>query len=232
MTKSRGILKEPRRAWSSADDARIRALYPDTPTADLARALGRSLAATYNRARNLGVEKSAAYLASPSACRIRRGDKVGAASRFMPGHIPANKGLRGRKGWAPGRMRDGQFKPGDPTWRWQPIGSQREVGGYRYTKVSDHRGVPWTRNWRPTHVLLWEAAHGPIPPGHALVFTNRDRMDVRLENLELITRRDLMQRNTLHRYPKEIARAIQLIGALNRKINRRSRHEEQDRRPA
>lgn len=30
-----------------------------------------------------------------------------------------------------------------------------------------------------------------MPVGHALVFRNRDRTDIRLENLELITRREL-----------------------------------------
>jgi hypothetical protein len=38
-----------------------------------------------------------------------------------------------------------------------------------------------------------------------------------------------MARNTLHRYPKPIAQAIQLRGALNRQINKRVRaHAEQD----
>lgn len=219
------------RPWTPDEDARLRAAYADTPTADLARALGRSLSSTYQRVKRLGLFKSAAYLASPAACRLRRGDHVGAAFRFPKGHVPANKGIR-RPGWAPGRMSETFFKPGQSGWNWRPVGAQRLVDGYWYTKISDHRRVPWTQNWRPTHVLLWEAQHGPIPPGHALAFTNRDKSDIRLDNLELITRRELMVRNTLHRYPKPIAEAIQLLGAMHRKINRRSRDEEQNRRPA
>jgi hypothetical protein len=86
-------------------------------------------------------------------------------------------------------------------------------------------------NWKPEHVLIWMAAHGPIPPGHALAFKNRDRQDIRLENLEQISRRELMARNSVHNLPKPIVHAIQLIGAVNRQIRRRT-NEKQDRRSA
>lgn len=216
-----------RRRWSGEEDALLHALYADTPTATVATRLGRALTSTYQRARKLGLAKSEAYLASPAASRLRRGDHVGAAFRFQKGHAPANKGLR-RPGWGPGRMKATQFKKGQPGWNWRPVGSRRVVDGYWYTKVSDLRGVPWTRNWRATHVLLWEEHRGPLPPAHAVVFKNGDRTDIRLDNLEIITRRDLMARNTVHNLPKPIAEAVQLLGALKRKINRRARHEEQD----
>lgn len=230
MTRRR-LAPAPRRFWSSEDEALLRALYPNTPTAQIASRLGRSLSATYGQARKLGLEKSAEYLASPAACRLRRGDNVGAAHRFPKGHAPANKGLR-RPGWGPGRMKETQFKKGVAT-NWKPVGSERLVDGYRYTKVSDIRNVPWTRNWKATHILLWEQHHGPLPPHHALRFKNGDRTDIRLDNLELITRQTLMAQNTVHNLPKPIAEAVQLLGALNRKINRRShRDEKQDRRSA
>lgn len=223
------------RPWTPNDDAVLRARYSDTRTADLARQLGRSLSSTYQRARKLALVKSEEYLASPAACRLRRGDNVGARSRFPKGHVPANKGLR-RPGWHRGRMRETQFQKGHRSGiaaaHNRPVGAERVIDGYRYTKIADTPGVPWTRNWRQTHVLLWESAHGPLPPGHALVFKNRDRTDIRLENLELLTRRQLMARNTVHRLPKPVAQAAQLIGALRRQINRRARDEEQDRRPA
>lgn len=219
------------RAWLPKDDALLRALYADTPTVRVAKRLGRTLPSTYNRARQLGLAKSKAYLASPAACRLRRGDHPGKAFQFPNGHVPANKGLR-RPGFGPGRMKETQFKKGQSGWNWRPVGAERLVDGYRYTKVSDHRRVPWTRNWRPTHVLLWENHRGRIPPGHALAFVNRDRADIRLDNLELIPRRELMARNTVHNVPKPLAQTVQLLGALKRKINRRSKNEEQDRRSA
>jgi hypothetical protein len=220
-----------KRLWNKADDAFMRARYPHEPTPAIARQLRRTVCAVYNRAEILGLVKSAEYLASPDACRLRRGDNIGAAFRFKKGLVPANKGLR-RPGWAPGRMKETQFKKGQSTNK-MPIGSTRLVDGYVYRKVSDIPNVPWTRNWRQEHYLVWEAAHGPIPSGHAVAFKNRDRTDVRLDNLECITRRELMARNTVHNLPKPLAQTIQLLGALNRQIRRRTKNrEEQDRRSA
>lgn len=52
--------------------------------------------------------------------------------------------------------------------------------GYRRVKV-DGRDVM-------EHRLVWEAEHGPIPKGHSIHHENGDRLDNRLENLELMPR--------------------------------------------
>jgi hypothetical protein len=221
-----------KRLWSAEDDESLRLAYPNTPTRALAGRLRRSLTATYHRARSLGLTKSAAYLAGPHACRLRRGDQVGARTRFPKGHAPANKGLR-RPGWFRGRMRETQFKRGErhgvALKRWTPNGTERvSKDGYLERKIND--GLPRQRRWRAVHLVLWESVHGPMPSGHALAFRNGDKGDIRLDNLELITRRALMARNTMHNLPKPLARTIQLLGALKNSIRRRSAHEEQDRR--
>jgi len=206
----------------------LRAIYPHRPTPAIACRLRRTVRAIYVRARAFGLKKTARYLASPAACRLRRGDQVGAAFRFSKGHVPANKGLR-RPGWAPGRMKQTQFKAGAlngmALQRFKPIGSTRIVDGYLYRKVAAVPG-PWTVNWKLEHVLLWERERGPVPAVHALVFRNRDRTDIRLENLELITRRELMARNSVHNLPKPLAQTVQLLGALKRQIRRRTTHAE------
>lgn len=219
-----------KRLWSAEEEAELRRRYPDEPTAVLAKDLRRSLTAVYGRARRLGLEKSQAYLDSPAACRLRRGDAVGAACRFRKGQVPANKGLR-RPGWAAGRMRETQFKKGHRGGRagqlYQPIGAERlSKDGYLQMKVNDD--LPLQRRWRAVHVLLWESAHGPVPPGHAVTFRNGDKADIRLENLVLITRRDLMARNSVHNLPAPLVGAIQALGVLTRAIRRREGHVEKE----
>lgn len=219
-----------KRLWSAEDDERMRREYPDTSTAVLARSLRRSYSAVSIRARLLGLAKSEAYLASPAACRLRRGDNPGIPYRYPKGHVPANKGLR-RPGYGPGRMKATQFKKGNPA-RWRPIGSRRLIDGYVYIKLADVRYVPHTHNWFLEHVLDWEMANGrPLPAGHALRFTNGDKTDIRLDNLELISRADNMRRNSVHNLPKPIAEAVQLLGALKRQINRRQRRASQEHDP-
>ncbi len=214
-----------RRPWRCEDDGLLRDLYPNTPTVEVARRLKRTVAAVYGRADKLGLNKSPAYLASPAACRLRRGDRVGARFQFQKGHVPANKGLR-RPGWGPGRMKETQFRKGErrgfAVRLYKPIGTERvSKDGYLERKIND--GLPLQARWRAVHLVVWEAAHGRIPRGHAVVFKNGDKRDVRLDNLECITRRELMARNTVHRLPKPLAESIQLIGALRRKINRKAR---------
>jgi len=222
--------------WTSAEREQLRELYPGQPTAEVAAAIGRSRLSVYGEAGKLGLKKSQAYLASPAASRLRRGDNIGAANRFLPGHVPANKGLR-RPGYAPGRMRETQFKRGErrgvAAKLWKPIGTERiSKDGYLERKVNNN--LPLQRRWRAVHLILWEQANGPLPPGHAVAFKNGDKLDRRLENLELITRAELMRRNTIHNLPPELKDTIQLAGRLKRAIRKRAKAngEESAGRPA
>ena len=224
-----------KRLWSAVDDVLLLARYPHEPTPAIARDFRRSVQAVYVRAAMLGSTKSAEYLASPAACRLRRGDHPGAAFQFKKGHVPANRGLR-RPGWGPGRMKETWFKKGERSGvavrLYKPIGTERiSKDGYLERKTNDN--LPLQARWRAVHLVLWEATHGPVPKGHAIAFRNGDKSDIRLDNLQCISRRELMARNTLHNLPKPLVQTIQLLGALNRQIRRKTRgHEEQDQRPA
>lgn len=215
-------------AWSQDDDAELRRRYPHEKTDTVARALGRSLSSTYQRAYGLGLTKSAEFLASPAACRLRRGDNVGAAFRFPKGNVPANKGLR-RPGWSSGRMRETQFKKGEMSGAAQhnyvPVGSHRlSKEGYLERKVTDDPSIYPARRWVGVHRLVWEAANGKVPPGHAVAFLpgrrSADPSLITLDALELVSRSELMRRNTIHNLPAPLPQLMQLRGALNRKLNR------------
>lgn len=73
------------------------------------------------------------------------------------------------------------------------------------------------------HLIVWEEANGPLPRGYAVTFVNGDKRDIQIGNLALISRRDLMARNTVHNLPEPLAKTVQLLGALNRQIRRRTR---------
>jgi hypothetical protein len=98
-----------RKRWTARDDDLLLRIYPDTPTADVAGRLGRDPVNVYHRAAKLGLRKSPAYLASPAACRLRRGDNIGAPHqrtlRRSGGRVDAEaarrKGVRQRQGRAP-----------------------------------------------------------------------------------------------------------------------------------
>jgi hypothetical protein len=93
--------------------------------------------------------------------------------------------------------------------------------------------MPYTVNWLPLHIIEWERVNGPLPKGHCLWFKDGNRLNVDVANLELHTRAENMRRNSIHNLPQPLAETIQLLGALNRQIRRRTKaHEEQNRRSA
>jgi hypothetical protein len=210
-----------RRFWTAAELRDLRKLYPDARTSDLAPRFGRSTTALSGMAYSLGLHKSEAYLATPEACRLRRGDNVGASFRFQRGHVPANKGLR-RPGYGPGRMRETQFRKGERPHTWVPVGTEvRDDDGYLKRKIGDDRTKPPRFNWRYVHTMTWEARNGPVPSGHAVAFKNGDKTDIREENLEIVSREELMRRNSVHRLPPALAEVVLLRARLVRQINRR-----------
>lgn len=212
-----------RHQWTPAEVAVLVETYPHIPTEWLAAVFRLSLQQVYHKAASLGLRKSEAYLASEFASRLRRGDQVGASTRFRKGGTSWNKG---RSYTAGGRSAETRFKPGHRGGKalenYKPVGSERlSKDGYLQRKINDD--LPIQRRWRAVHLIEWEAIHGPVPSGHALVFKDGDKTNITLENLELIPRAELMRRNSYHQYPKPIARVIQLRGAITRQINKRER---------
>lgn len=215
--------------WTPAQERQLRKLYPHCSTALVAKALGATINRINAKATKLGLRKTAKYLAGPDACRLRRGDNVGAPFRFQKGHVPANKGLR-RPGWAAGRMRETQFKKGQWPRNKDPefyvIGALRvNTEGYIEMRTSFDKGA---LGWTTLHRILWEDAHGPVPAGHCLRFKDRDKLNVELANLECITLAENRRRNSIHTLPAPLKETIMALGRLKRRIRR----EEQDRRSA
>jgi hypothetical protein len=211
-----------RRAWTDDETRTLVEQYADTPTHVIAEQIGRALDQCYRKAYSLGLKKSADFLSSEHAGRLT-GSNRGTGTRFQPGLTHWNKGTNFVAG---GRSAETRFakgvRQGVAVALYQPIGAERiSKDGYLQRKVNDD--LPTHRRWRAVHVLVWEESHGPLPAGHAVVFRDGKKTNIALDNLELVSRAELLSRNTLHRYPKDVALLIQLRGALVRKINNRMR---------
>lgn len=215
-----------RRFWTQHDLGRLRKLYPDNPTEVVASMLGRSLPAVYGTAQKLGISKSAEMRL---ALGFQKGRQYGVEYQFKKGQVPSNKGLR-RPGWAPGRMRETQFRKGARSGiaarNLRPVGTVlSDTDGYLRIKVREAvhgveaTGFGNTKVWPLLQRHVWERANGPVPPSHVIVFRDRDRSNCKIENLECISRADLAYRNRMWgRLPRDLAEAIQLNGVLKRKL--------------
>jgi hypothetical protein len=225
-------LRRGRRLWKPEEIAKLRRLYPDAKASTLVRVFHRPMCQIYTAAARYGLEKSAAFHANAKLSgRFDKLSRAGDRYRFPKGHVPANKGLR-RPGYAPGRMRETQFKKGEMTGaaqhNYRPIGSTRIVYGNLERKVTDDPSIYPAKRWRPIHRMLWEAANGPVPAGHKVVFKpgrhTAIESEITLDRIELVSDAELMRRNTIHvRLPKPLRHAVQVLGQLTRRIRQKEK---------
>jgi hypothetical protein len=108
--------------------------------------------------------------------------------KFKPGHVPFNKGKEGIGGWEPT-----QFKKGHKPHNYKPIGTERVNGDdYVDVKIAD------PNKWKAKHRIIWEEANGPIPKGSVLIFADGNKLNVQLDNLLLVSRKQLARLNQNH----------------------------------
>lgn len=213
--------------WADYEVEELRCLYPDATAAEVAVMLGRSVLAVYNMARKLHLSKSAVFKARESqAMRCRALTPNMLAHRFKHGAVPWNKGKPHRPRGSEKHWFKCGVLNGAAAMKELPLGSERVQDGVLVRKVATGTNR-WLR-WKPVHRMVWEAVHGDVPPGCIVVFKRgrhtTNAQDITLDRLECITRAENMHRNSRHtNYPPEVNQLMQLRGALNRKINNRSK---------
>jgi hypothetical protein len=203
------------RPWTEAELRQLRTLYADTPSRAIASALGRTPHAVGMKALSLGLRKSGQYIAAN-------------AGRFKPGNTPPNKGkphpTRGRTG-------ETQFKAGGKPTNTMPIGSYRlNADGHLQQKVREASGSN-SKRWRTVAELVWVKANWPLPPKHIVVFKPGQRTNVLQEitpdRVECISLAENARRNHPKNKHPELAKLVQIKGAITRQVNRIKRQEAQ-----
>ena len=139
----------------------------------------------------------------------------GLDGRFKPGTEPLNKGTKGLTG-----ANSTSFKKGTKPHNYKPVGYERVNGaGYVVIKIA----AP--NKWRGKHQLIWEEANGPIPKGHVIVFGDGNRRNFELNNLILVSQKQLfyMNRNNLIKDNAELTRTGVIVADIFSKINERKK---------
>jgi hypothetical protein len=199
--------------WTFEQDAILTQRYPNEKAAIIAMDLGRAVHSIYARAKQLKLRKSVEFLASEASGRTN--GSQGAATRFSKGGASWNLG---KKGLDIGG-KETRFKLGQMPHNHMAVGSEKIADGYVWVKLAE------PKTWKQKHHLVWKEAHGDYPPkGFVLAFKDGNRMNVALENLELLSRQDWIQRHTIHQYPEPLKEVIRLSAKLRRKLNVDEQH--------
>ena len=188
-------------------------LYPHHSTKYIAELLGVSISKVYNTAWDAKVKKSAEYMLTPESGRII---EPSVANQFKPGHTPHNKGKQ-ISAEIYEKVAPTMFKKGNKPHNTKPNGTiniRADKSGrlYQYIKIKDCQ-------WELLQRHVWTQANGEIPPGSVVIFLDGNYLNCELNNLQVISRRENMARNTIQRYPAELQEVMKLTCKLKRKTN-------------
>lgn len=205
-----GLSLTRRREWQPAELDILRELYPTTDTQQLADMLNRTVDSITSQANIQGVHKTREYIAALGKKGTVHPKAV--ASRFQRGMTTWNKGKKGYMGANATSFRKGNLPHNTRQDGDLGVRTDSKTGkAYIYQRVS-------LAHWEPLHRLIWEQAHGPIPAGMIVVFRDGDASNVTLDNLEIISRVENMNRNTKHNIPEHMRDAHQQLKRLNQAI--------------
>jgi HNH endonuclease len=181
--------------------------YPHYYTKDIAAKYSLKISVIYNIATRHNLHKSPTHTARMLAATFKSLEESGRMHRFEKGQTAWNKGKHMRV------SERTEFKKGNKPHNYRPVGSERVTkDGYLERKIAD------PSKWKPVHHLEWEKVNGPIPARHKVIFKTPDKLNVSIDNLLLVTFEEAMLRNTIHRYPTEIVKAIKSISKLKKTI--------------
>ena len=188
-------------------------LYPHHSSKYIAELLGVSISKVYNIAWTNKVKKSAEYMLTPESGRII---EPSVANQFKPGHTPHNKGKQ-ISAEIYEKVAPTMFKRGNKPHNTKPNGTiniRADKSGrlYQYIKIKDCQ-------WELLQRHVWTQANGEIPAGSVVIFLDGNYLNCELNNLQVISRRENMARNTIQRYPAELQEVMKLTSKLKRKTN-------------
>lgn len=120
--------------------------------------------------------------------------------RFEKGHKTFNKG----KKWSDYMNENSQkncrkttFKKGNQPHNHRPVGSERITkDGYLEIKIAE------PNKWQQKHRFIYEQKFGKIPKGKKLIFLDGNRMNVVLDNLQIISNEQSLIMNQNHYFTK------------------------------
>lgn len=200
--------------WTDSEVNFMQNNYPHISTNTIAKTLNRSISMVHNKAFNLGLKKTDEF-----KIELAKKNEGGIKTRFTQKQTPWNLGVKGSTGLHE-NCKKGQFKKGQSPHNCKPIGFERvNVDGYLERKTNNNYGNKRS-NYEMVHVILWQEHFGDVPQGSIVIFKNGIKTDIVIDNLELVTRAELMKRNTFHRLPSELKEVIRLHNKIKRRITK------------
>jgi len=184
----------------------------------LAEKFGCSIHAIESKGFKFRLKKTPELIAEMARENMKRPDHPAKQYWITPGTKPPNAGKKQIEYMtqeAIERTKATRFQSGQQVWNHKPVGYERLTqDGYIEVKTAE------PNIFTLKHRLIYEKHYGAIPAGHNIQFKDKNRQNCAIENLYIISRRDqLVNENSIIRYPLDLRKAIFTLSKLNKTIN-------------
>lgn len=206
--------KFTKEVWTDAETNRLVELYADTHTRVLADIFQKSESKIYAKANRMGLKKSTDYMKMELDRQGMRIRELGAKSRFQKGQTPINKGVKMSQEVYE-KVKHTMFKKNHEPVNTKYDGHERICAKDGYILIRVRKG-----KYVHKHRWIWENAHGAIPENHVVVFRDKNKLNLTIDNLELISRDELARRNKAEfdSMPEDLKGLIKIKNKLELKI--------------
>lgn len=139
--------------------------------------------------------------------------------KFEKGNMPWNTGLKGKGVIKPN---SGNFQKGHRPRNSVPVGTRVIAKGWVKVKVAE------PNIWRNESRIVWEKHHGtPVPKDKLLIHLDGDFTNNRIENLILISRKELgkLNKRRFKEALQEVRPSMIALAKLETAVQERSRDE-------
>jgi hypothetical protein len=206
-----------RKYWTAEEISLLKEIFPHNHTNKVCEKIGKSYYAVANMANILGLKKDPEFKAAMLERLGRQLENKGTQYRFKKGVPPHNAGKKTPEHILE-KCRHTFFKKGNipPNAKkeWTEVYRTDKLGK-KYTMIK----LPNERRLRYKHIWLWEQHNGKVPEGYNVVFKDKNPLNCTIENLECISKAELMKRNTMQRFPKELQTVMRLVKKIKRITN-------------
>jgi len=191
------------RTWTYNEEQYLITHYATTSNVELAKTLSKKNAdRVMAKAKRLGLKKSRQFL--KESCQQREN-----SGKFKKGLIPHNKGKKLSED-TKAKLVKTMFKSGNRPHNTLQVGAEtQDKDGYVMVKVAE------PNVWQYKH----HVAYGePVPTGHNVIFLDGNKYNFERGNLQLVSNAELMNRNTMHRYPPELVQLLKTLSKLKKRV--------------
>ncbi|MBS0647365.1 MAG: HNH endonuclease [Verrucomicrobia bacterium] len=206
-----------RHIWTKSERRIMCKMFADNYTETICKILNRSYRSVCSQATLMGLKKSEAFMKMELQKQAERLKIVGVVFRYKKGRTPENKGEK-MPDDVYEKVKHTMFKKGQLPHNsyndWDEV-LRTDKTGKQYWMIK----LPNERKLKPKHIWIWETKNGKVEKGFNVVFKDGNQLNCIIENLECISNAELMQRNTIHRFPTELKSTIRLVKKLKRTIN-------------